>query len=103
MAGLLTSRFCYSCEVLRIVKKSWLWVLLSAGLQIAIFPLPNLYFLSWLALAPLLVALLQAREPETLQLSDGAKLLPAKAGQAFLLAYVCGIIRSEERRVGKEC
>ena len=92
MAGLLTSRFCYSCEVLRIVKKSWLWVLLSAGLQIAIFPLPNLYFLSWLALAPLLVALLQAREPETLQLSDGAKLLPAKAGQAFLLAYVCGII-----------
>ncbi len=67
-------------------------MLLSAGLQIVIFPLPNLYFLSWVALAPLLVALLQAREPETLQLSEGAKLLPARAGQAFLLAYVCGMI-----------
>ncbi len=67
-------------------------MLLSAGLQILVFPLPNLYFLSWVALAPLLVALLQAREPETLQLSEGAKLLPARAGQAFLLAYVCGII-----------
>ena len=88
----ISGGFCYSCEVLGIVKKSWLLMLLSAGLQIVIFPLPNLYFLSWIALAPLLVALLQAREPETLQLSEGAKLLPAKAGQAFLLAYVCGII-----------
>jgi hypothetical protein len=33
-------------------------MLLSAGLQIN-FPLPNLYFLSWIALAPLLVALLR--------------------------------------------
>jgi len=78
--------------VLRIAKKSWLLMLLSAGLQIVIFPLPNLYFLSWIALAPLLVAILQAREPETLQLSEGAKLLPAKPWQAFLLAYISGII-----------
>src|SRR6185312_12830130 len=49
-------------------------------------------FLSWIALAPLLVAVLQAREPETLQLSEGAKLLPARPGQAFLLAYISGII-----------
>ena len=88
----ISGGFCYSCEVLGIVKKSWLLMLLSAGLQIVIFPLPNLYFLSWIALAPLLVAVLQAREHETLQLSEGAKLLPAKAGQAFLLAYVSGII-----------
>ncbi len=67
-------------------------MLLSAGLQIVIFPLPNLYFLGWIALAPLLVALLQARQPETLQLSEGAKLLPASLGQAFLLAYVSGIL-----------
>ena len=67
-------------------------MLLSAGLQIVIFPLPNLYFLGWIALAPLLVALLRAREPETLQLSEGAKLVPASPWQAFLLAYVSGII-----------
>src|SRR5882724_6615873 len=67
-------------------------MLFSAGLQIVIFPLPNLYFLGWIALTPLLIALLQAREPETLQLTEGAKLLPASPGQAFLLAYVCGII-----------
>ncbi|HSS96127.1 MAG TPA: apolipoprotein N-acyltransferase, partial [Terriglobales bacterium] len=78
--------------MLRIAKKSWLLMLLSAGLQIVIFPLPNLYFLSWIALAPLLVALLQARESETLQLSENAKLLPAKPWQAFLLAYISGII-----------
>jgi len=78
--------------VLRIVRNSWWLVLLSAGLQIAIFPLPNLYFLSWVALAPLLVALFQARAPETLQLSEGARFLPARPGQAFLLAYVCGIL-----------
>lgn len=67
-------------------------MLLSAGLQIVIFPLPNLYFLGWIALAPLLVALLRARELETLQLSEGAKLVPASPWQAFLLAYVSGII-----------
>jgi apolipoprotein N-acyltransferase len=78
--------------VLRIAKKSWLLMLLSAGLQIVIFPLPNLYFVSWIALTPLLIALMRAREPETLQLSEGAKLLPAKPVQAFLLAYVCGVL-----------
>ena len=60
--------FCYSCRVLRIHKSAWLLVLLSAGLQIVVFPLPNLYFLGWAAVAPLLVALLRAREPDTLQL-----------------------------------
>ncbi len=73
-------------------KSAWLLMLLSAGLQIVVFPLPNLYFLSWAAIAPLLVALLRAREPETLQLLAGVKLLPARPGQAFLLAYCCGIL-----------
>ncbi len=66
--------------------------MLSAVLQILIFPLPNLYLLCWVAIAPLLVALLRARPPETLQLEGAIKLLPARPGQAFLLAYVCGII-----------
>lgn len=71
---------------------AWLLTLLSAGLQILIFPLPNMYMLGWVAITPLLVALLRAQQPETLQLKAGMKLLPAKPLQAFLLAYVCGII-----------
>ena len=76
----------------RIHKSAWLLALLSAGLQIAVFPLPNLYMLGWVAVAPLLIALLRAREPDTLQLLAGIKLLPAKPVQAFLLAYLCGIL-----------
>jgi len=79
-------------HVWRIHRNAWLLVLLSAGLQIAIFPLPNLYFLCWAAVAPLLLALLRTREPDTLQLLAGVRLLPAGPGQAFLLAYCCGIL-----------
>jgi apolipoprotein N-acyltransferase len=78
--------------VLRIHKSAWQLVLLSAALQILVFPLPNLYFLGWAAVAPLLIALLRTREPDTLQLLAGVKLLPATPGQAFLLAYACGIL-----------
>jgi apolipoprotein N-acyltransferase len=78
--------------VRQIHTSAWLLVLLSAGLQILIFPLPNLYMLGWIALAPLLIALLRARAPDTLQLRQGIKLLPAKPWQAFLLAYLCGIL-----------
>jgi apolipoprotein N-acyltransferase len=81
-----------SCGVGRIHKNAWLLVLLSAGLQILAFPLPNLYVLGWVAIAPLLVALLRARPPETLQIRAGIKLLPAKPLQAFLMAYACGIL-----------
>ena len=86
------SLVCYAWLVLRMHKRAWLLMLLSAGLQIVVFPLPNLYFLCWFAIAPLLVALLRAREPDTLQLRAGVKLLPAKPAQAFLLAYCCGIL-----------
>jgi apolipoprotein N-acyltransferase len=75
----------------RIHKKAWLLVLLSAGLQVLVFPLPNLYILGWVAITPLLVALLRARPPETLQIRAGIKLLPAKPLQAFLMGYACGI------------
>ena len=77
---------------MRIHKSAWLLALLSAVLQVLVFPLPNLYFLGWAAVAPLLIALLRAREPDTLQLLAGVKLRPAKPGQAFLLAYACGIL-----------
>ncbi len=79
-----------SLPVRKIHPSAWLLVLLSAGLQIVIFPLPNFYMLGWVALTPLLLALLRAREPDTLQLREGIKLLPARPLQAFFLAYVCG-------------
>jgi apolipoprotein N-acyltransferase len=78
--------------VLHIHKSAWLLVLLSAALQILIFPLPNLYMLGWVAVTPLLIAILRARQPQTLQLRAGMKLLPASPLQAFFLAYACGIL-----------
>jgi apolipoprotein N-acyltransferase len=73
-------------------KSAWLLVLLSAGLQILMFPLPNLYMLSWFAVAPMMVALLHTREADTLQLQGFSKLSPAKPLQGFLLGYACGIL-----------
>jgi apolipoprotein N-acyltransferase len=78
--------------VRQIHTSAWLLVLLSAALQILIFPLPNLYMLCWVAMTPLLIAILRARQPHTLQLRAGIKLLPASPLQAFLLAYACGIL-----------
>jgi apolipoprotein N-acyltransferase len=80
--------------VRRIHHKAWLLALLSGALQILIFPLPGLYVLCWVATAPLLVAILRARKPDTLQLADspGTRLMLATPGQAFLLAYMSGII-----------
>src|SRR5215467_7422271 len=75
-----------------IERSAWGLVISSAVLQIVIFPLPNLYVLSWIAVAPLLVALLHARRPETLQLEGSVKLLPARPLQGFWLGYLCGIL-----------
>jgi apolipoprotein N-acyltransferase len=78
--------------VRRIPSSAWRLAVLSAGLQIVIFPLPNLYWFSWIAVAPLLVAILRARVPDTLQLDGQARLLPATPWQGFVLGYVCGIL-----------
>jgi apolipoprotein N-acyltransferase len=78
--------------VRHIRKKAWLLVLLSAALQILSFPLPGLYFLSWIGLAPLLVAILHARYPDTIQLDESQKLIPATRWQGFLLGYACGVL-----------
>jgi apolipoprotein N-acyltransferase len=67
-------------------------VLLSAVLQVVIFPLPGLYWLSWVAVAPLLVALLRARVEGVLQVNAPVRLGPATPLQGFLLAYACGIL-----------
>ncbi len=71
---------------------AWLLVLLSSLLQVLIFPLAGLYVLSWVAFAPLIVALLRARPAGALEIEGSANLQAAKPGQAFLLSYTSGIL-----------
>jgi apolipoprotein N-acyltransferase len=78
--------------VRQIHSSAWILVVLSAVLQILIFPLPGIYVLSWFALTPLIVALLRARPAGALEVADSVRLQPAAPGQAFLLAYICGIL-----------
>jgi apolipoprotein N-acyltransferase len=79
-------------RVRQIHPSAWILVVVSAALQIVIFPLPNIYVLSWFALAPLIVALLRARPAGELEVAGSLRLQPASPGQGFLLGYVCGII-----------
>jgi apolipoprotein N-acyltransferase len=79
-------------RVRQIHPSAWLLVLLSAILQVLIFPLPGVYVLSWFALAPLILGLLRARPAGDLEINNSLRLRPASPGQAFLLAYVCGIL-----------
>ncbi len=67
-------------------------VLLSSLLQVLIFPLPGMYILSWVALAPLIVALLRSRPVGALEIDGSVHLQAAKPAQAFLLAYISGIL-----------
>ena len=81
-----------SFPVRQIHPSAWLLIVLSALLQVLIFPLPGLYVLSWIALAPLVIALLRARPAGELEVSSGMRLRPASPAQGFLLAYICGIL-----------
>ena len=67
--------------------------LLSGGLQILIFPKPAFYFLCWIAIVPLLYALIRGRggEGELLD-SEGRSLRPFSLRQGFLIAWLCGIV-----------
>jgi apolipoprotein N-acyltransferase len=78
--------------VRQIHPSAWLLVALSSALQVLIFPLPGFYLLSWIALAPLVVALLRARPAGDLEIEESVRLQAATPGQAFLLSYVCGIL-----------
>ncbi|MGC2490500.1 MAG: apolipoprotein N-acyltransferase [Candidatus Sulfotelmatobacter sp.] len=81
-----------SLAVRQIHFSAWLLVLLSSILQVLIFPLAGLYILSWVAFAPLIAALLRARPAGVLEINGSVDLQAAKPGQAFLLAYVSGIL-----------
>jgi apolipoprotein N-acyltransferase len=81
-----------SFRVRQIHFSAWLLVGLSSLLQVLIFPLAGLYILSWVAFAPLIVALLRARPGGVLEIDGSVNLQAAKPGQAFLLAYISGIL-----------
>jgi apolipoprotein N-acyltransferase len=81
-----------SFPVRQIHFRAWLLVFVSALLQVLIFPLAGLYVLSWVAFAPLIVALLRARPEGELQIVGSVNLQAAKPGQAFVLSYTCGIL-----------
>ena len=73
----------------RLTAGAWMLAALSGVLQSLIYPLPGLTFLCWVALAPLLVAILRGRKPV-----DGGDAQPVSAGEGFLLAYVGGVMWS---------
>ncbi len=73
----------------RLTRGAWVLAVVSGVLQSLIYPLPGLTFLCWVALAPLLVAILRGRKPV-----GGGDAQPVGAGQGFLLAYVGGVMWS---------
>lgn len=58
-------------------SSAWLLAVISGVIQVVIFPSLSVYYLCWMALTPLLVAILWCR---------------SSLGKSFLLAYVSGII-----------
>src|SRR3954463_10568481 len=63
----------------------WVLAILSGILQVVIFPLPNWTIFCWVAVAPLLIALLKVGTA-----SEGQLLLAIRSG--FLLGWLSGII-----------
>ncbi len=67
--------------------------MVSSILQVLVFPKPGLFFLSWIALVPLLYALLHGRGGEgELVDSEGRSLRPFTVWQGFVLGWVCGFL-----------
>jgi apolipoprotein N-acyltransferase len=78
--------------VRNIPSRAWILALLSSGLQVLVFPKANLYFLAWIAISPLLYALLRGRGGEgELVDSEGRSLRPFTLWQGFLIAWAGGI------------
>jgi apolipoprotein N-acyltransferase len=79
--------------VLKIPARAWILAVVSAGLQILVFPRANFFVLSWIAFVPLLYALLRGRggEGELLD-SEGRSLRPFTLLQGFVVGWVCGVL-----------
>jgi apolipoprotein N-acyltransferase len=79
--------------VRNIPSRAWILALLSSALQILVFPNINLYFLCWIAMAPLLYTLLRGRGGEgELFDSEGRSLRPFTVWQGFLIGWASGIV-----------
>jgi apolipoprotein N-acyltransferase len=79
-------------RVRQIHYSAWLLIVFSSLLQIIIFPLPGLYVLSWIAFAPMILAVLRSRPSGALEVEGLVKLQAATPGQGFLLGYASGIL-----------
>lgn len=76
-----------------IPQRAWALALVSSGLQILVFPKANFYFLAWVAMVPLLYAVLRGRGGEgELFDSEGRSLRPFTLWQGFLIAWVSGVV-----------
>jgi len=79
--------------VLKIPARAWFLALLSGGLQVIVFPKLSLYWLGWVALVPLLYALLRGHGSEVELIdSEGRSLRPFTLRQGFLLGWACGVL-----------
>src|ERR1700747_1238569 len=82
-----------SCSVRNIPTRAWILALLSSALQILVFPNLNLYFLCWVAMAPLLYALLRGRGGAGEMFdAEGRSLRPFTPWQGFLIAWLSGVV-----------
>jgi apolipoprotein N-acyltransferase len=87
------SGFAKIALVHNIPSRAWWLAVVSSILQVLVFPRPGLFFLSWIALAPLLYALLRGRGGEgELVDSEGRSLRPFTVWQGFVLGWVCGFL-----------
>jgi apolipoprotein N-acyltransferase len=71
----------------RLPRTAWALAALSGLLQVLVFPSPALYWLGWVALAPLMVAVLAPHH-----FSAPASGHPATPAQGFCLGYLCGVL-----------
>lgn len=88
-------RFPKLALVTGIHSSAWLLSLSSGVLQILVFPSPGIYALSWVCLAPLIYAVLRAREADAAELLSAeafSYLAPASVPQAFVLGWACGTV-----------
>jgi apolipoprotein N-acyltransferase len=86
-------QFAKICSVRNIPPRAWILALVSSVLQILVFPNINLYFLCWIAMAPLLYALLRGRGGEgELFNSEGKSLRPFTVWQGFLIGWASGVV-----------
>ncbi|MDT8070710.1 MAG: apolipoprotein N-acyltransferase [Terriglobia bacterium] len=79
----------------RVHPSAWLLAISSGILQILVFPTPDLTFLCWVALAPLIYAILRAREVDATVLLESQSpsfLIPATPKQGFVLGWTCGVV-----------